>query len=72
MTYRIENLEDEWTYIMAILGYEIRYDVATTSIPKDTNHREHNDISWDDLSRAAPEMFPRIVDMADRYGYMKE
>jgi len=68
-TYRIEALSDVWIDLQRVLCFDAIYDYATSYIPLTVNTRAHEAITWQDVERAAPEIYGDIRAMADRYGY---
>jgi len=68
-TYRIEDLEDVWLDLRRVLCFDTSYDLATSGVPKNTNSRQHASVTWQDVKKAAPEIYEDICLTADRYGY---
>jgi len=68
-TYRIEALSDVWIDLQRVLCFDAIYDYATSYIPLTVNTRAHEAITWQDVERAAPEIYGDIRAIADRYGY---
>lgn len=67
-TYRIEALEDEWSTLQRLIGFEAPYS-AIANLPRTVNARKHDDVTWGDVKQAAPEIYDDIRAATERYGY---
>ena len=68
-TYRIENLENVWMDLQRVLVFDTPYD-KVANISKKTNTRKHNSVTWEDVKKAVPEIYEKIKNAAERYGYV--
>lgn len=67
-TYRIEALEDEWPILQEIIGFDAPYSTVA-DLSRTIHSREHDDVTWRDVKRAAPEIYDSIREAGRRYGY---
>lgn len=68
MTYCVENLQERWPVIMALIGHNAPY--TGDQVSQRTNSRPHADFMWADIKRYIPfDLARNIEKMAARYGY---